>query len=130
MPPDSSATKMGGWWSKFADLPKTVTDAANLPEAMSEAEDCLGSALAFRLAHKEEFPFPSAPQRGQRVVRAVRIQHSPDDRFPASQLPRELTVADFALAHRPVECDLRSHTRWYTRRGRKEFRRPWPYLAS
>jgi antitoxin HicB len=54
----------------FVDLPEALTDGADLPEAMSEAEDCLGSALAFRLAHKQEIPYPSAPRRGQRVIPA------------------------------------------------------------
>ncbi len=52
----------------FPDLPEAATDGADEAEAMAEAADCLTSALAFRLKHKEVVPAPSPVKRGQRQV--------------------------------------------------------------
>jgi antitoxin HicB len=53
---------------RFIDLREAMTDGRDLREALQEAQDCLGSALAARLAHKEEMPYPSKPKRGQRLI--------------------------------------------------------------
>lgn len=53
---------------RFPDLPRAATDGANLTEAMSEALDCLGSRIAFLLAHKQEVPKPRSLKRGQKLV--------------------------------------------------------------
>jgi antitoxin HicB len=53
---------------RFVDLREAMTDGRDLREALHEAQDCLGSALAARLAHKEEIPYPSKPKRGQRLI--------------------------------------------------------------
>jgi antitoxin HicB len=52
----------------FPDFPRSATDGANATEAMEEAIDCLGSAIAFALANKEQIPRPSQVKRGQRPV--------------------------------------------------------------
>ena len=56
----------------FPDFPRAHTDGADAEEAMSEASDCLGSAIAFLMADKASgksgVPKPSAPKRGQRLV--------------------------------------------------------------
>lgn len=52
----------------FPDLPEAATDGADKAEAMAEAADCLTSALAFRLKHKEALPAPSPVKRGQHQV--------------------------------------------------------------
>ncbi|MBS1859023.1 MAG: type II toxin-antitoxin system HicB family antitoxin, partial [Acidobacteria bacterium] len=52
----------------FVDLPEAITDGGDLQEALGEAEDCLGSALAMRLCRREEIPYPSEPRRGHRVI--------------------------------------------------------------
>src|SRR5437016_4699269 len=52
----------------FPDFPRSATDGADLAEAAEQATDCLGSAIAFALAYKEEIPRPSEPRRGQRMV--------------------------------------------------------------
>ena len=52
----------------FPDLPEAATDGADEAEAMAEAADCLTSALAFRLEHKEAVPTPSPVKRGERQV--------------------------------------------------------------
>jgi antitoxin HicB len=53
---------------RFPDFPRSATDGADLTEAMSEAIDCLGSRIAFLLAHKQEVPKPAAIKRGQKLV--------------------------------------------------------------
>jgi len=52
----------------FPDFPEAHTDGKDRAEAMVEAQDCLGSALAFRLADKAEVPCPSNAKRGQCMV--------------------------------------------------------------
>ena len=47
----------------FPDFPRSATDGADMAEAVVQAVDCLGSAIAFALAYKEEIPRPSAPGR-------------------------------------------------------------------
>ena len=58
----------GRFLVQFPDFPRAATDGANLPEAMVEAIDCLGSSIAFLLAHKQEVPKPAAVKRGQMSV--------------------------------------------------------------
>lgn len=53
---------------RFPDLREALTDGKDMAEAFEEAQDCLGSALAFRLAGKEKIPYPSRARRGQRMV--------------------------------------------------------------
>jgi antitoxin HicB len=53
---------------RFPDLREAATDGKDMVEALAEAVDCLGSALAHRLANKEEVPYPSKPKRGRRLV--------------------------------------------------------------
>jgi len=52
----------------FPDFPRSATDGGDIAEAMLQAADCLGSAIAFALAYKEEIPRPSAARRGQRMI--------------------------------------------------------------
>lgn len=58
----------GRFLVQFPDFPHSATDGATLPEAMEEAIDCLGSSIAFLLAHKQEVPKPAAVKRGQKAV--------------------------------------------------------------
>lgn len=53
---------------RFVDLREAMTDGCDLLDAIQEAQDCLGSALAARLAHKEDMPYPSKSKRGQRLI--------------------------------------------------------------
>jgi len=53
---------------RFPDLREALTDGKDMAEASEESIDCLGSALAHRLANKEEIPYPSKAKRGQRMV--------------------------------------------------------------
>jgi antitoxin HicB len=52
----------------FTDFPEAHTDGRDLREAVEEAIDCLGSAIAFRIAEKKEIPRPSPLKRGQRMI--------------------------------------------------------------
>lgn len=52
----------------FPDFPRAHTDGKDLEEAFEEAIDCLGSAIAFRMAEKLEIPPPSPLKRGRRLV--------------------------------------------------------------
>jgi antitoxin HicB len=52
----------------FPVFPTAHTDGADANEAMEEAIDCLGSAIAFAMTDKTEVPKPSRPKRGQKLV--------------------------------------------------------------
>ena len=52
---------------KLPDSPPEV-DGKNVPEALEEASDCLGSEIAFRMADKEDIPRPSSLRRRQRLI--------------------------------------------------------------
>jgi len=52
----------------FPDFPAAHTDGADRNEAMEEAIDCLGSAIAFAMAAKARVPKPSRLKRGQKLV--------------------------------------------------------------
>ena len=52
----------------FPDFPSVHTDGADLNEAMEEAIDCLGSAIAFAMADKAEIQRPSRLKRRQKLV--------------------------------------------------------------
>jgi antitoxin HicB len=52
----------------FPDFPEAHTDGKDLREAIEEAIDCLGSAIAFRISEKEAIPAPSSLKRGQRHI--------------------------------------------------------------
>jgi antitoxin HicB len=52
----------------FPDFPEAHTDGRDLKEAFEEAVDCLGSAIAFRIADKAGIPAPSQLKSGQRLV--------------------------------------------------------------
>src|SRR5271157_2906580 len=60
--------KLGRFLVQFPNFPRAATDGANPAEAMEEAIDCLGSSIAFLLAHKQEVPRPAAAKRGQKTV--------------------------------------------------------------
>lgn len=82
---------------RFIDLREAMTDGGDVREALCEAQDCLGSALAARLAHKEEIPYPSKPKRGQRVI-AVPLWMAP--KVALYWAMREAGVNNVQLARR------------------------------
>jgi antitoxin HicB len=52
----------------FPDFPSYATDGKDSAEAMQEAVDCLGSAIAHAIAEGEDIPAPSVPVSGQESV--------------------------------------------------------------
>lgn len=48
----------------FPDLPEALTDGATQEEALAEAADALGTALAGRIADGADIPAPSGTKRG------------------------------------------------------------------
>lgn len=53
---------------EFPDFPQYATDGKDTAEAMQEAIDCLGSAIAHAMAEKEDIPEPSEPKTGEERV--------------------------------------------------------------
>ncbi len=53
---------------EFVDMPRVATDGKDMPEAIEEAIDALGSDLSIRLSRKESIPNPSPPKRRQRLI--------------------------------------------------------------
>lgn len=53
---------------RFPDLQGTITGAPNESEALEQAADLLGSAIAHNIAEKESVPPPSPCKRGQRLI--------------------------------------------------------------
>jgi antitoxin HicB len=53
---------------RFPDLPGTITGGKDESEALAEAADLLGSAIAHCIAEKEPIPPPSTPKHGQRPI--------------------------------------------------------------
>ena len=56
------------WLVSFPDFTASHTDGADMNEAMAEATNCPGSAIAFAMADKCEVPKPSQLKRGQTLV--------------------------------------------------------------
>ncbi len=52
----------------FPDLPEALTDGRSAEDALDEAADCLGEALAGRIVRHEEIPPPSALRRRHYVI--------------------------------------------------------------
>lgn len=52
----------------FPDFPAAHTDRADANEAIEEAIDCLGGAIAFAMSDKVDVPKPSRLKRGQKGV--------------------------------------------------------------
>ena len=52
----------------FTDFPHAHTDGKDVREALEEAIDCLGSAVARAISEKLPIPPPSHVRRGQRLV--------------------------------------------------------------
>ena len=52
----------------FPDLPEALTDGADVAEALTEACDCLSTALAARIVNDEDIPPPRRLRPGQYLV--------------------------------------------------------------
>ena len=81
----------------FPDLPEALTDGAVEAEALTEASDCLSTALAARIVNDEDIPSPSHLRRGQHWVAPDATMALKASLYSALRT-RKMTVAD--LAHR------------------------------
>jgi antitoxin HicB len=91
----------------FPDLPDALTDGANEAEALSEASDCLSTALAARIANGEDIPPPSRLRRGQYLV-APEATMALKAALHGALRTRKMTVADLA---RRLDIDYRQAAR-------------------
>ena len=91
----------------FPDLPDALTDGANEAEALSEASDCLSTALAARIANGEDIPPPSRLRRGQYLV-APEATMAPKAALHGALRARQMTVAELA---RRLDIDYRQAAR-------------------
>jgi antitoxin HicB len=66
-PVNISSDEDGRILATIPDFPATHTDGATRAEALTEAADALGEAIARCIAHREDIPFPS-PARGRPTV--------------------------------------------------------------
>ncbi len=57
----------------FRDLPFALTDAESREEALEEAIDCLGEALASCILDNEEIPIPSQVKKGEIIIAPVAL---------------------------------------------------------
>jgi antitoxin HicB len=66
----------GGYSVSFPDLPEALTCGDNVADALAQAADCLGEALAARMHDREDIPAPSAASRRARLI-AVPLDLAP-----------------------------------------------------
>jgi antitoxin HicB len=66
----------GGYTVSFPDLPEALTCGDNLADALAQASDCLGEALAARMHDREDIPAPSTARRRTRLI-AVPLDLAP-----------------------------------------------------
>ena len=110
----------------FPDFARTHTDGKDLREAREEAIDCLGSAIAARIAAKEPVPPPSRLKRSQRLVPvplwvagklalylAVR-----ERRITNSELARRLGVRE-TVVRRMLDPDHETSPKSFRRRSKR-----------
>lgn len=86
-----------GFHVRFADFPEALTGGEDFEDAFMEASDCLGEAIAGRMARGEEIPLPSRPKRGQHLV-GVPLQIAP--KLALYLAVRESGMANTELARR------------------------------
>lgn len=60
----------GGFVVSFRDLPECLTQGEDRADALAQAADALGEALAGRIADAEDIPPPSPPRAGEALVPA------------------------------------------------------------
>jgi antitoxin HicB len=101
----------------FPDFPRSATDGADIREAIEQAADCLGSAIAFAIVYKEEIPRPSNPGRGQRMIpvplwiapKLALYRRMRELRINNSELARKLGVTE-AVVRRMLDPDHATKT--------------------
>jgi antitoxin HicB len=91
----------------FPDLPEALTDGADEAEALTEASDCLSTALAARMVNGEDIPSPSPLRPGHYLVPPDATMALKAALYSALRA-RKMTVADLA---RRLEIDDRKAAR-------------------
>jgi antitoxin HicB len=91
----------------FQDLPEALTDGADETEALSEAADCLSTALGARISIGEDIPPPSRLHPGQHPVMPDAPMALKGALYSALRT-RRMTVADLA---RRLDIDHRQAAR-------------------
>jgi antitoxin HicB len=91
----------------FPDLPEALTDGADQAEALSEAADCLSTALGARISIGEDIPAPSRLRPGQHLVAPDATTALKAALYSALRR-RRMTVADLA---RRLDIDHRQAAR-------------------
>lgn len=91
----------------FPDLPEALTDGADQPEALSEAADCLSTALAACISIGEDIPPPSRLRPGQHLGAPDATMALKAALYSALRR-RRMTVADLA---RRLDIDHRQAAR-------------------
>jgi antitoxin HicB len=61
-------TEHGGFVVTFSDVPETVTQGDDIPEALDQAADCLEEAIAGRIRRREPIPEASAVMPEQYAI--------------------------------------------------------------
>jgi len=84
----------------FPDLPEALTSGDDLEDALAEAADCLGEALAGRIVRREEIPPPSAPRKNHYPI-SVPLYLAP--KLALYVAMREQGVSNSELARR-LKC--------------------------
>jgi antitoxin HicB len=79
----------------FPDLPEALTDGADVAEALTEASDCLSTALAARILNDEDIPPPSRLRPGQYLIAPDATMALKAALYSALRA-RKTTVADLA----------------------------------
>ena len=92
----------GGFVVNFVDLPEAITGGSDLADSLTEAADCLGCALAGRIADGTGIPPPSNPRKSHWMIQvplylAPKVALSTamrERKVNNSQLARKLGVSE------------------------------------
>jgi len=87
----------GRWIVSFPDVPEALTDGADREEALGEATDALGAALAGYVHEQRQIPRPSQAEAGQVPINVPPLVAA---KLALYQTMREQQVSNVELARR------------------------------
>ena len=94
--PASLSPEAKGYFTvRFPDVPEAITSGRNLQDALVEAADCLGVALAGRISDGADIPVSSRPRKGQYLVQ-VPLYLAPKIALYSAMLERGLNNCQLA----------------------------------
>jgi antitoxin HicB len=91
-----------GFHVRFPDLPEALTGGDDIADTFAQAADCLGEAIAGRIARGDEIPPPSKAKRRQHLI-SVPLYLAPklalylamrERRIPNTELAKRLGVSE------------------------------------